>query len=372
MIIGIDATNITQGGGITHIKNILNNGKKVLQNYKKIVIWGNKETLKHINKRKNLIKIEVTQIRDKPIKRFIWQLYNFEKELISYKCDHALILGGIFFLNKTPATIIMQNLLPFDNYNIDKYRLIKKFKLFVQKKLLLKSILNAKNIIFLSKSSKNIIFKSLNLKLRNYKIIPHGIEKSLITKKINKKKFFLKKKSFKILYVSKIEFYKNQIDLIKAGYKLKKKNYDIFITFVGPAYEPALKNFLNFQKIYDPKKKYTKYLGNQSFKKTLKIYKKHDLHVTPSSCETFGQIVLEAMAGGVPNVCSNLEVFKEITNYNAEFFKTGDVDNMVKVIEKMIKSNNLRYKLSVNSINYLRKNFSWEKTSQNTFKLISK
>ena len=78
------------------------------------------------------------------------------------------------------------------------------------------------------------------------------------------------------------------------------------------------------------------------------------------------------MAGGVPNVCSNLEVFKEITNYNAEFFKTGDVDNMVKVIEKMIKSNNLRYKLSVNSINYLRKNFSWEKTSQNTFKLISK
>ena len=35
MIIGIDATNITQGGGITHIKNILNNDNKYLSKFKK-------------------------------------------------------------------------------------------------------------------------------------------------------------------------------------------------------------------------------------------------------------------------------------------------------------------------------------------------
>ena len=44
MILGIDATNI-KGGGITHIKNILQYPKAF--KFKKIVIWGNKEVLKN-------------------------------------------------------------------------------------------------------------------------------------------------------------------------------------------------------------------------------------------------------------------------------------------------------------------------------------
>ena len=65
MIIGIDATNITQGGGITHIKNILNNSNEELLKLKKIIIWGNKETLKAIKKRKNIKKIQVYNIENK-------------------------------------------------------------------------------------------------------------------------------------------------------------------------------------------------------------------------------------------------------------------------------------------------------------------
>ena len=126
MIIGIDATNITQGGGITHIKNILNNSNEELLKLKKIIIWGNKETLKAIKKRKNIKKIQVYNIENKPIKRFIWQIFYFEKQLKKFKCDHALIPGGIFFFKNIPATIILQNLLPFDSKNIIKYRLIKK------------------------------------------------------------------------------------------------------------------------------------------------------------------------------------------------------------------------------------------------------
>ena len=52
MIIGIDATNITQGGGIIHKENILNNSNEELLKLKKIIIWGNKETLKAIKKEK--------------------------------------------------------------------------------------------------------------------------------------------------------------------------------------------------------------------------------------------------------------------------------------------------------------------------------
>ena len=140
---------------------------------------------------------------------------------------------------------------------------------------------------------------------------------------------------------------------------------------MGPSYEPALKKFIQCQKIYDPKKIFTEYLGNKSFKKTLSIYKNYDLHVIPSTCETFGQIVIEAMAQGIPNACSNIEVFREVTNNNAMFFK-NNVNDMVKTIEQLILSSNLRYKLSRNAIKILKKKYSWNKTSIETFRLINK
>ena len=188
---------------------------------------------------------------------------------------------------------------------------------------------------------------------------------------LTKKNYLHKDKKFRILYVSKIEFYKNQIDLLKVANLLRKKNYNFELTFVGPAYEPALKQFLKDKKKYDPRSKFIKYLGNQSFKNTLKIYNDHDLHVVPSTCETFGQIVLEAMACGIPNACSDIEVFKEITNNNAKFFRSNNIDHMVKAIEQLMFSNKLRYKLAINGINNLKKKYCWKKTSSETFKLLN-
>ena len=281
MNLGIDATNVTQGGGITHISSIMNSTNKELLKFKKIIIWGNNKTLKTIKKRKNLKKIDVKIINNKPIKRFFWQLFSLEKQLIKYKCDHALILGGISFLRKIPTTIILQNLLPFDELNIIKYRFIKRFKLYLQKFFFSNSINNAKNIIFLSNSSKKKILSVLKKKVKNYKVIPHGIDKKLILKKITKKRIFSKKKLFKILYVSKIEFYKNQIDLLKVAKNLNEKNYKIIVDFLGPFYEPSLKKFNYYQDIIDPQKKFTKYIGEKSLLDASPSVKDWSHHVRP-------------------------------------------------------------------------------------------
>ena len=371
MILGIDATNITQGGGITHISNILNNKNEEINKFEKIIIWGNQKTLKQVNSRKNIQKINLKSIENSPLKRIFWQFFSFEKELKKYACNHALILGGIYFFKDIPSTIILQNLLPFDEINSRRYRLIKRIKLLIQKRIFSHSILKAKNVIFLTRSSKKIILNSLKIKLKNYKIIPHGIDKDIITKKILRKKKFNNNQEFKILYVSKIELYKNQLDLIRAVKILYEKNYNITVSFVGPSYEPALKEFNLEKKINDPQKKFIRYLGNKSFDETLKLYQRFDLHVVPSTCETFGQILLEAIARGIPNVCSDIEVFREITNNNSAFFKPRDIQDMSDVIESLMLSNNTRIKISNSAIKFIKKNYSWNKSSYETFKLIN-
>ena len=45
MIIGIDASNLRQGGGLTHLIELISVLEPDTHNFEKIIIWGNKDTL---------------------------------------------------------------------------------------------------------------------------------------------------------------------------------------------------------------------------------------------------------------------------------------------------------------------------------------
>ena len=52
MQIGIDASNINDGGGITHLSQIINNFDFKKSKCTGIVVWGNKKSLDKIKKKK--------------------------------------------------------------------------------------------------------------------------------------------------------------------------------------------------------------------------------------------------------------------------------------------------------------------------------
>ena len=56
MILGIDASNINQGGGITHIKELIDNFSPKKNSLKKIIIWGNSTVLSSIKNKKGIVK----------------------------------------------------------------------------------------------------------------------------------------------------------------------------------------------------------------------------------------------------------------------------------------------------------------------------
>ena len=49
MIVGIDATNLNEGGGLTHLVEILSNVNIEKHNISKVVIWGREKTLSQIH-----------------------------------------------------------------------------------------------------------------------------------------------------------------------------------------------------------------------------------------------------------------------------------------------------------------------------------
>ncbi|EMN94791.1 glycosyltransferases group 1 [Leptospira interrogans serovar Medanensis str. UT053] len=100
-----------------------------------------------------------------------------------------------------------------------------------------------------------------------------------------------------------------------------------------------------------------------------KIYHSADIFVFASSCETFGQIVTEAMAAGLPIACSNMSSMKEILLDNALYFNPEDPISIADSLGKLIDSPNLRTKLARNA--YKRsKIYSWKKTADSTFEFF--
>ncbi|MGZ5501408.1 MAG: glycosyltransferase, partial [Nitrososphaeraceae archaeon] len=91
------------------------------------------------------------------------------------------------------------------------------------------------------------------------------------------------------------------------------------------------------------------------------IYASSDLFVFPSTTETFGNVVLEAMASGTVPVCSNLGGASSSirNNHNGVICKARDSFNFSKKILNIINNPSELLRISENSIEYASKQ-SWE------------
>ena len=249
---------------------------------------------------------------------------------------------------------------------------MEKIRLYLIRFLQIRSLNRAKEIIFLSNYTKNIISKNLKKK-KNFNIIYHGIEKNIL--KIGKKNLknsswnLNSKKKIKIVYVSPLFLYKNHLTVIKAYCRLKKKYSNLEIKFIG-SYKHNLKLYnklINENSFVDK----NNFIGEINQKDVIKYLIKSDLFVFASSSETFGISLIEAMAIGVPIICSNKSSLPEILQNGGIYFNPKNDLQLSNQIEKMMINKNLRKKKSLLARNRAFK-FSWEENTKEFCKIINK
>jgi glycosyltransferase involved in cell wall biosynthesis len=97
------------------------------------------------------------------------------------------------------------------------------------------------------------------------------------------------------------------------------------------------------------------------------LYRNALLYVFPSFCEGFGLPPLEAQAQGLPVVASNSSSLPEILEDTVEYFNPHKIDEMAKVIAKVVNNEGLRNKLKEKGLEHVKK-FSWEKCARETLK----
>ena len=153
--------------------------------------------------------------------------------------------------------------------------------------------------------------------------------------------------------------------LLKAFYKVIKKFPNAKLTFVGKGViKKSLENFVKNKNMNNS----VFFAGEIIGEKRVKYFQKADIFCAPYSDEAFGITVLEAMATGTPIVGFNNSAFKEILKgypYPDLLVKSKDVDRLAQAIEKLIKDENMRKKITLWLLKESKK-YSWDKSAKET------
>ena len=165
------------------------------------------------------------------------------------------------------------------------------------------------------------------------------------------------------LLVGKYREYKNIPILISALGKLKEyENWHLNI--VGQSInrdEIEYKKALWYQIVHAGMEKRVSIFENCAYKEMHKVYESSDLLILPSKEETYGMVIVEAMAHGVPVICSDT---CGAAFCNAEaggwIVRQGSVESLTNVLSACIKDSNMIRTIGMSSYNYVKDNLTFE------------
>lgn len=363
----IDALSARNGGGITYIQNLLGHIPK--DKRLKIYISYQGELISYVKDSRVKRYVPYWPIFN-PFLRGIWQFIILPFILKRLKIDILFVPGGVVFTNppKNCKLITMfRNMLPFDNEQIRKYpNNIFKMKIYLLKYFIIKSLKMSDKIIFISKFARNFLIK----KNKNFKnksiVIYHGINENFYKKK-NVTNSFLKKSKF-ILYVSRLEYYKNQLSLIYAFNKLIDYYPNLKLFLIGPSNKSYLKKVKSILKIKKLEKKVF-LLGEVDHNKLPDYYQSAIVNIFCSETENCPNILLEAFASGKPVICSNINPMPEFGGNAPVYVNPKNSNEIFKKIKNVLDDENLKKKMAKKSLEQAYK-FSVSKSVLKTWVYI--
>jgi glycosyltransferase involved in cell wall biosynthesis len=203
--------------------------------------------------------------------------------------------------------------------------------------------------------------------LKSSAIIPHGISEKFRHKPLRRS---LPERPT-ILYVSDFMEYKFQWEVARGlDIARRKTGIDLQLYIVG---KKSLDGWKYFEKtlieLHNPKWiKISEYIP---YNEISKEYHMADIFVFASTVETIGNILLEAMASGLPIAYSNRRPMTDILGDDGVIFEPEDPQSIANSIQKLCENDELRFRCANNA--YQRALvYNWERTANETFAYLKR
>lgn len=292
------------------------------------------------------------------------------------KLDVLYVPGG-----RVPLTYKKRIVVTAYNLGVKKFPELFSKREIIKNKIKPAAFKRANTVISSSESAKNDLINDFEISDDKIKVIHNAFDekffKDATIDEIQNAKNKYKIEGEYILFMNTIKPLNNLTRLIEAFSKLrlilkgKKPNSNYKLVLAGKsgwmsdeihqiAKDFGLKNEVIFPGYIDPKDLNALFAGA-------------DLFVSVPVYEDFGAPVLEAMASGIPVVCSNVSSLPEITNGAAVLIDPYDIEGIKNAILKVLDDDGLRSDLKERGLEQAKR-FHWKKTAEETlevFKVVS-
>ncbi|MDE2216432.1 MAG: glycosyltransferase family 4 protein [Planctomycetota bacterium] len=374
MKIAINTTSAVTGGGVTYIKNLLAHLSEATSPHQYLVLTtiSGKQmfNIPHPNFKFLSFKIPLRS----PLLRLCWEQIVLPVFLKREGVDMLFSPANICPLfTKITNVIMIQNVEPFGNSVSIERGVSQILRLKLLKLLTILSIKKAKKVVFPSTKARNDVEKS-GILLKHAEVIYHGINKELFRSCVEnsvahqiKKKYGLDKFIF---YASNIQRYKGFLELAKAFVSLRDKiDNKVQLVFAGMCLD---KRYYDEVKAFVAREGYENrviFLGNIPYEELPYLYSTCMMFIYPSTCESFGMPLIEAMACGAPILASNVEPMTEICADAAVYFDPKNPHEMADAMLKVMTDQALIATLKMNSLKRATM-FSWETAISKTLHIF--
>lgn len=252
------------------------------------------------------------------------------------------------FTNQTLSFIARQNFLLTVHDLIELLEPQEKFGRYAAR-YLYGGISKAKHIICVSKYTKKVVQETYQIPDEKISVIPTGVSeifgpienaKQTIAFQEFLQKNRIPKEARLVLYVGSDHPRKNLKVLAESFAKVKELFPNVFLIKVG---EPGLiSGRIDFQKKLNELKisEWVRFVGNIDDRELQLLYNYANVFVFPSLQEGFGVPPLEAMACGLPVVCSNATSLPEVIGNAGILLNPNDTEGFANAIMQILKNEN--------------------------------
>ncbi|WP_070886313.1 glycosyltransferase family 4 protein [Pseudomonas argentinensis] len=368
MVIVINAFSAKVGGGKTYLYNLLEN---LPEEQAQVYIFGYDDLDRF--QTENVRRIRTRFPVYNPVLRLFWERFILPVWLSKLQADLLFCPGGV--VNTRPpagcrVVTMFRNMLPFDKQALAGAKSLKlKFKNYLLKRRMLASMVSADLVIFISDYARRIIEQYISVK--QAVTIAHGIANDFFVVNDVSERPALPFSGKYILYVSRFEFYKRHLQLVKAYTLLSDSIRDEYkLLIVGGGKGPAateVHDFVATQGLDES----VFLLGEFPYSSLPALYKHASLFTFMSACENCPNILLEAMGAGVPIVSSDYAPMPEFGGDAVRYVSPDDPQQISQVLSGTLTDPMLLNALS-KSVAERSLDYKWSRTAMLTWRALFK
>lgn len=374
MILGIDASNIRIGGGVTHLVELLRAADPPGCGFSRVIVWGGRDTLDRIEGRDWLKKASEPLLNKSLGGRAYWQRLQLSRLARENRCDLLFVPGGSYAGNFRPVVTMSRNMLPFEWGEMKRYGWTgKTWKNLLLRYVQARTFSRADGLIFLTSYARDLVLRLIGGTSAEVGIIPHGVDDRFFQPPREQLAItsYGPGKPFRILYVSIVEVYKHQWHVARAVARLRDEGWPVILELAGPAYPPALRRLNQTLRRVDPAGETVRYSGPVPYPELPDLYRRADLVLFASSCENMPNILLEGMASGLPIASSDRGPMPEILGPEGVYFDPEDPPGIAEAVRSLIASPGLRAEKARASFRRSR-GYSWKRCAGETMGFLAK